>query len=99
MLKLAVAAVCALSGHAAGTLHDKIYTGLSLNGVSRLLDSSGQIGASTPADGSVGALYQIAGNEDLVKFRNNANGEAYVALITTAMLAQYAPPPSPLSLG
>lgn len=86
MDKLFVAVLLAIVPVSHGALHDQIYTDLSVNAVSRLLDINGQIGASTTDDGAIGALYLISSMDDVTAFLS-ANGEEYVALISQSMLA------------
>eukprot|EP00039_Didymoeca_costata_P018487 m.333664 g.333664 ORF g.333664 m.333664 type:complete len:685 (+) comp17191_c0_seq1:129-2183(+) len=67
-------------------LHEDVYTPLSVNAVSRLLDVDGMIGAQTREKGNVGVLYKIDSEEDLENFKK-APSRSYVAYVNPNMFA------------
>lgn len=69
----------------ANKLNEDIYTSLTVDAVSRLLDTDGMIGASSGERGNVGALYKIESANDVAGYQS-APDRPYIVLIDQDML-------------
>lgn len=78
-------AVFALVTVQATKLTDEIYTTLTAEGVSRLLNEDGMIGSNSERTGNVGILYKIDSQAALTSFES-APDRDYIALVANSVL-------------